>query len=270
MKRVTAGERLFYLVRDEALDASERAHANWSNLATLFNQVGSDANYSNYVKGAIAVHIVRKLLRYWETEKKNCADESLYVRKVTAFIKQDVFFGLSEGLVNGLARAVVQAESASFRPINSSVKENVLREKVNLRCYLCNRALEKDACNKHASHLTLEHLWPTSIGGDSIDNNLLPACKYCQEVTKDTASWEWLNIHNLVLPSQPSEEALIAVPNKVRFARHYLEAITLADEQKISLKQAFRAIGPMRKILGHNATGSPVTFFDLQTTWEMS
>jgi hypothetical protein len=265
MKKTTAGEKLFYLIRDELIDLMGVSHARWSNLELLFELIGGDAKYAGYVKGAVTVHLIRRLLRFWEVEKRLIADESLYVRKMADFIKREVFPGLDASSVSLLSRAVIRAEAASFKPIKPQVKANVIGERKAIRCYLCNRELDKKAKEKDESYLTFEHLWPTSIGGDSIEDNLLPACKRCQKVTKDTASWEWLNVHNLVLPSSPSDEALISVSHPVRFAKHYLEAIRLADESQLSLKDSFVRLGPMSHTLTHLQTGLPITFFDLRT-----
>ncbi|REE06556.1 hypothetical protein B0G71_8235 [Paraburkholderia sp. BL27I4N3] len=268
MKITTAGEALFYLIRDEILDVTGTAHAKWINLTKFFEHVGGDVKYAHYVKGAVAIHSVRRLLRFWEEEKPLTGSEALYVAKVTGFIKLEVFPGLDSSLVGRLARAVIRAEAASFKPIKPKVKTRVLGERGQISCYLCARELDPSAAKDNAAHLTFEHLWPTSIGGDSVEENLLPACTRCQLVTKDTASWEWINLQNFVLPKEPSIEALKAVPHSVRFARHYLYVADQANRSEMSLKEAFLRVGPMSKKLGNLKTGLPVTFFDLTTTPE--
>jgi hypothetical protein len=103
------------------------------------------------------------------------------------------------------------------------------------------------------------------MGGDSVEENLLPACKRCQNVTKDAMSWEWLNIHNIVLPASPSVDALDSVSQRVRYARHYFEALRSTETQHLSLKEAFLRLGAMKSPITHVRTGLPLTFFDLQT-----
>lgn len=264
MKKITAGEKLFCLIRDEVLDSVGVGHLKWSNLALLFPHLGNDERFVKYIKGAIAIQLMRRLLRYWTETKILLGDESSYVRKISDFVKQDVFPGLTSDLVTKLSRAIIAAETASDRPISKDVRKRVIRSSTTVHCYLCNDRLDPTAGEEHAAHLTLEHVWPTSIGGDSVEANLLPACKECQKITKDTASWEWLNIHNFVFPASPSKKALHSVPRRVRFAKYYFDAVTLCDQRGLSLKEAFLQLGPMPSDLTHVNTGLPVTFFDLQ------
>lgn len=265
MKPVTAGERLFLLIRGEVLDTTGSQHAKWASLRTLLDHVGGRPEFGGYVKGAVSVHAMRRLLRFWQAERLLTADEARYVRKVSQFVGEEVFPGLGDELTRRLSRAVIAAEDASFKPIPAGVRSRLLRDQRRVQCYLCSGTLDSQAPKGDAEFLTLEHLWPTSIGGDSVEDNLLPACTRCQHVTKDTASWEWLNVHNLVLPAAPSVNSLRSVQRPVRYARHYFEAMGICEEQGLTLKEAFLRLGAMKPDLTHIKTGFPLTFFDLET-----
>jgi 5-methylcytosine-specific restriction endonuclease McrA len=265
VKLATAGERLFALIRKDVLADTAVKGVPWSDMEAYVEEVGGRWEFGAYVRGAISIHSMRRLLRYWGDERDLVASESQYVRRVTSFIRAEVFPGLGEHLAQRLARAVIEADRASNRKISPSVKKGVLGRNRQPTCYLCPQALDVAAPEGDPKHLTLEHLWPTSIGGDSIEANLLPACQKCQDVTKDSASWEWLNIHNFVLPADASGEALKAIHRKARFARHYFHALQLGDAHNLTLKEAFVKAGPMKATLTHVNTGLPLTFFDLQT-----
>lgn len=266
MKKTTSGEKLFYLIRDEVLDQTGQKSVSWSNVGILFDDVSGNLDFANYIKGATSIYAMRRLLRFWKNERNLIGNESQYVSTISKFIKKEVFPGLYQELVLKIARTVILAEQASQKPISKQVKRNVIRERNKLTCYLCDCHLDQKAKSEDDAFLTIEHLWPTSIGGDSIEDNLIPACKDCQKITKDTASWEWINTHNIVFSVSPSKEELDNKRNnKASFAKHYYEATKLANLENLTLKEAFMKIGPIRIPLTHNNTGLPITFFDLKT-----
>ena len=191
--------------------------------------------------------------------------ESQHVRHLVTFTKRRMFPSLSDEVASKIARAAIAATQASHRPISQAVRQNILEGRRLHSCFLCGDELDVDAPQKSPKHLTLEHLWPSSMGGDSVEENLLPACVECQKTTKDTLSWEWANVHNLVLPPEPSADALRSVTKRFKYAKHYFDALTLGSRHH-SLKEAFLQMGPVRDPIGHTSTGMPVTFFDLRTT----
>lgn len=266
MKPKTQGERLFLLLRDELLESLGHGHLRWSNFSSFLEQVGGSPDFGAYLRGAAAIHVMRRLLRFWEAERQITGQESQYVRKVASYIRNDVFTSLGDQDIARLARAVIAAEKSCNQPISRSVRSRVVGGQQQLRCYLCSAALSPSAPEGQPGFLTLEHLWPQSVGGDSIEENLLPACSRCQDTTKDAMSWEWFNIHNVVLPPNPSANAVASVTRKGHFARHFLEAMRVSNERHLSIKEAFIFLGPMRQPVGVVATGGPTTFFDLETT----
>jgi len=266
VRPVTNGERLFLLLREDLLEASGRGHIKWSNLGELFEQVGGNAHFGEYFRGAAAVHIMRRLLRFWEDERLQVGQEAQYVARISSFIREDVLTGLGESDIARLSRAVIKAESSSRQTISAGLRARIVAGRQRIQCYLCTKVLSPSAPHNQADCLTLEHLWPQSVGGDSIEENLLPACLECQKTTKDTLSWEWLNVQNFVLPPNPSRSALQSVPKKARFARHFLEAMSRAQEAGLTLKDAFASLGPIPEEIGCIATRKPITFFDLTTT----
>lgn len=265
-KPKTNGERLFILLRDQMLEASGRGHVRWSNLASLFEQASGRSEFGEYLRGAAAVHVMRRLLRFWEAERKLTPQESQYVVKVIGYIREEVLTALGEEATSRLARAVIAAETSCRQSISPGLRTRILKGSGQMQCYLCRAPLSATAREEQTDFLTLEHLWPQSMGGDSTEDNLLPSCRRCQDTTKDTLSWEWLNVHNIVLPVKPSPEAIASVSRRTHFARYYLAAMRLADDRGFSLKEAFNTLGPMRQPIIAAITGHPVTFFDLETT----
>ncbi len=52
------------------------------------------------------------------------------------------------------------------------------------RCYYCGRRVKP-------SELTMDHLIPLARGGRSVRENLVPACKECNNKKKYLLPWEW-------------------------------------------------------------------------------
>lgn len=261
----TSGEELFLAIRDIAIPSMSAMEASWNELQEFLASVSGNSRYSLYFRGAMAITAMRRLLRFWADVESFVGSEGQRIRVVSDFMREEVFPGLERFVTTRLARLVIEATAVTGRPISAAMRRRVLQGKTTANCYLCGFALTSAVSMTDANFLTLEHLWPSSAGGDSIDDNLLPACIRCQDDKADALSWEWLNVHNLVLPSEPSARALTSVPRPSRVARHYLQVMELCEERKYTLKRGFIVAGPMSGTLTCSPTGSPITFFDLRT-----
>jgi hypothetical protein len=264
MKCVTAGERLYFLIRDEVIHSIGERNARWPQAQAYFDALDGGSTFTAYIKGTVAVRATRQLLRYWKSKRDDVGDETQYVKTISKFVREEMFPSIDVDLCRRLARNVEDASQASDRAVKRSHRRAVLGTG-KCRCFLCGALLDVGVPKGSAEYPTLEHLWPASMGGDTIEENLLPACSECQRVTKDTLSWEWYNIHNLVLPAEPSQDALDAVDKRTRYARHYFEAMTSAETERLTLKQAFVRLGPMTSPPTYVRTDKPVTFFELKT-----
>lgn len=267
LKASTAGEQLFLFIRDRVLEGVGQGQVRWSTAAPLWEAMGDD-RYSRYFRGAVTVQILRRLLRHWGDARSSLPNEAQHVAKVRSFVRHEVFPGLDTMLETQLARLVVNAEAASQKDVSRSVRSAVLATRGQLRCYLCAEELNRKADADTPTAPTIEHLWPRSLGGDSVEENLLPACGGCQKTTQDTVSWEWLNAHNLVLPPRPSEAAVNSIGPRVRGARHFMHAVDVAERQGLTLKEAMLRLGPIKRPVTWINTDLPITFFDIQTAEE--
>lgn len=265
MKICTNGEKLYVFLRDTVLNSTNASGPDWPNVNEFLTEVAGNHRFALYVRGAIAIHAMRRLLRYWTEEKAQISNESFYVKRAKKIIKSEVFPALNDDLTSRLARLLIRAADSSFVRIPATVRKNVIGKHGTARCYLCDKEIFEARTEDDPEFLTLEHIWPQSMGGDSIEDNLVPACVSCQDDTKDTISWEWINVHNLVLPSDPSERALKSVSRKAKTAKHFEHAIQTASEYQLTMKEALLRIGALEPQLKYIRTGMPITFFDLQT-----
>ena len=264
MKSVTAGEKLYFLIRDEVIHTIGDRNARWSQAKSFFDALDDDSSFTSYVKGAVAVRATRQLTRFWSWKRESIVNQSQYIRILMAFLKEEMFLTTEPEVLRKVATATEEAFLASGRDPSSNLRKTVLGRGPTCKCYLCGKELNSASADA-ADHPTVEHIWPSSMGGDTIEENLLPACKGCQNLTKDTLSWEWVNIQNWVLPVCPSVDALTAVDRRTRYARHFFEAMTRAETERKTLKEALISLGPMQSPPTHIGSGKPVTFFDLQT-----
>lgn len=205
---------------------------------------------------------------HWQQDGLGPVPSHLQVSKLSSFVRSDFFPGLEDALCARIARLTIDALRVARMSISPTTRRAVISETRSLFCYLCGCRLNASA-QSGPEFLTLDHLWPRSLGGDSDAENLLPACLACQNAKGDGPSWEWINIHNLVIPAVPSPDVLSTLSRTVRIARHCYHVMATCESSRISLKKGFRRTGPAGAITCAE-TGRPATFFDLRTTGEHS
>lgn len=264
MRFTTSGERLFFLIKGSIIPDLGKA-GSWDFLSHALESMSGNAGLFHYVRGALAIHAARRLIRLWQHELETPILEHLRVRRAVRLATSEVFPGLDDYSAQRLGRALVQAVDATDRRIPPSIRKAILGKSRYYRCYLCNFGLDARAPEGDEAFATLEHLWPSSIGGESVEENLLPACCSCQGAKEDALSWEWTNVHNVVLPAAASDDCLKAIRWSTRIARHYMHVIAYCHENGCSLKNGFQNVGPISTPLRHDCLHRPVSFFDLTT-----
>lgn len=261
----TTGEELFLLIREDVLPLLPSSPAVWRELRDLLTGVGGTPNFHSYVNGAVATKAARRLVRFCAEATEGAADTT-HVRIVSKFVTEEVFPGLESRMTGRVARLVVEATRVSGRDISSATRKKVLRGMGTITCYLCGHELSPTAADGDEAFLGIDHIWPSSMGGENFEENALPACRTCQVRKGDGASWEWISVHNLVWSAAPSEATTSKMPRETRIARHVLRATEVATANRCTLKEAFLQIGAMTWPSSFTRTGLPTTFFDLQTS----
>jgi hypothetical protein len=261
----TSGERLFLFIREDVLPQLPESPNVWTHIQDVLSALGGSPDFHAYFRGAVAIQAMRRLLRHC-AEATDGAAESTHVKLVSKFASEEVFPALDKDPLGRLSRLVLGASKVSGRAITSATRKDTLQRLRQIRCYLCGLELDPNSTDQQdPARLTLDHLWPSSIGGESTEENLLPACGICQIRKADSPSWEWLNIHNLVWPSIPDDELRQRLQGSTRIARHFHHATALASARRCTLKAAFAILGKMIFPGIFERTGQPTTFFDLRT-----
>lgn len=108
-------------------------------------------------------------------------------------------------------------------------------------CYLCGVELDYDPTDLKAhDRFTLDHVWPQAYGGDSSEENLLPACAACNVRKAHTASWSLYPIQSLIVGTHQHELQLM--PKEMRFAVRARAAQKLTHSG-LSLRESYLELG---------------------------
>jgi 5-methylcytosine-specific restriction endonuclease McrA len=149
-------------------------------------------------------------------------------------------------LVDDVLRVVIRAVKATRENVTVKERKRYKRhaQRTHQHCYMCGVTLDFSEQDEH-TRFTLEHIWPRCYGGNSIDENLLPACGSCNSKKKrDLATWAMSNVQAVILGFSPDEEERRLIEGPHRYALHYYAARKLATRRQITLKKAFLRLKP--------------------------
>jgi hypothetical protein len=231
----TAGERLCHYIHAQLDD--ERA---WRCLQVALRPVGSPDRLTAYYRHHAALFLCCKLISAGKSVTElNIGNIDLLATIVEGFPWNHLNSG------NRLLRLLSSAVQNSNRPISSGTAKE-LRAVARLQhqhCYICGITLDFNDSSSR-SFYTAEHLWPSSYGGDSVLENLLPACNDCNTKKRNIATWVATDVHSLFVGMNPDRNHLAHLSFAHRYAIFNRAAFSIAIEQQISLKNAFRKMGP--------------------------
>src|SRR5205814_5914084 len=121
MIELTTGERLFAMVRDASLQATSRFQHAWPIVASTLTDLAGTDQFASYIRGAIAIHAMRRMLRLWdEVASEQPPVETMAVKIASRLIKREVFPSIGDDLINRLARTTIAAERVSRQSIGKS------------------------------------------------------------------------------------------------------------------------------------------------------
>jgi hypothetical protein len=139
-----------------------------------------------------------------------------------------------------LEPAVVAARSTISPGTRKQLRSESQRERP--WCYLCGSELDYEA-KESPSLFTLDHIWPQAFGGNSDPENLIPACRACNQRKGHSASWSLYPVQALVHGYRLSSDEVEKLPKEARFAVLARTANAEATATGVSLKEAFVRLG---------------------------
>lgn len=240
---VTSGEQLCKFVNHKLLKSDV-----WSDLEGILGVTGRSVHLVAFYRQLAAVTLTGRVVAAGRSLSKQFEEGLSGLSGRKAFIEhlRDLV-GIPSRHLDELFRHSERAVSASLAKTMPSVEKR-MRSWATLRhpkCYICGTGLDFDGQGPEESAYTLEHIWPRTYGGESIEENLLPACYSCNNrKKKDFATWTMPSIQSLLLGISPKEQRLQEIDGSYKFSLHYRAAQRIAMEDRSSLKQAFLKIGP--------------------------
>ena len=231
----SAGERLCQYIHAHLYDDS----TTWRHLENAVRPIGHEGRLTAYYREHAAIFLTCKLI----SAGKSVSQIGSSNESTLSFLMETYPWNrLNSG--NRLLRLLSKAVENSDRPIspgNASEIDAFARR--NPHCYICGVTLIFNGPIDRATY-TRDHLWPSSHGGDSVFENLLPACNDCNTKKADYPSWITTDVHSLFLGLDPDTSRMSGLRFLHRFALFSREAFKYAIEQQITLKRAFIDIKP--------------------------
>jgi 5-methylcytosine-specific restriction endonuclease McrA len=249
IKPVTAGERLFkHLAAYGAKDLAP----NRLGQQKFVRLTGRGVPFGTYLEGSMVAFAFKRVMKAAHGIFRDSSDRIACNRRLTTVLS-DWFSWLDKTSIAVLVRDVSRAHDASDQVITKSIEKDIWRACGIHKCCFCGRHLTMgpDLVVKEPDGTkgTLEHVWPASLGGDSITENLIPACASCNKAKNDLFTWEQGSIHEFIYPIDfHLSDFLPRFPIAQRILLQRRAVVILAQQEKITLKQALLRVGPFGEL----------------------
>lgn len=237
----TNGENLYKYIRENVFSTDDAFQ--FEKLSSM--QVGGrSSEHADYFFGYACASIFSRLIK--KTEKTLDELRPSPERIISRYIEEtlEIVTFTRSATSTRMAALAIRAVESSHKEIPSSVRKAVNGERMRQSCYICGNFLQKDS-DDPTIRLEYEHIWPSSYGGDSIAENILPACKRCNNAKGDMILWHTAHIGALCLKPNPSPDELTKVSRPLLIAAHMKKIFTHASFNRISLKNSALQIGPI-------------------------
>lgn len=240
----TDGERLCNFINHRLL-----ASAPWASLASALGSTGRPSELVDFYRQITAVGLTGRLVAAGKSLQKTVPLYDPAFKREFYLLLRD-YVGIPNRLQDEAYRFAFKAVQAALESVKGSTLNQIynfaIRKHPN--CYMCGAPLD---FTNHANHAfyTCEHIWPQAYGGNSIVENLLPACHSCNNQKKQHfATWAMPAIQSLVLGLSPAGDRLQEIDGSFKFAIHYRTAQNFAISRRITLKEAFLRLGPWQEV----------------------
>lgn len=258
-KAATDGERLFHFLVENVSDFGMLQHLYNDSMSSVIR----GREFMRFTEGAIVLHCFGRLLQAAKWYRAKHVDDAVRGRKEIENFAINTL-GIAKATCSSfsdlapLALDAATAASKSSRTPNPHEKAKVIKGcKKKFNCYSCGIELDPLAPSMitdktgiklipNPCYLEHEHLWPHTYGGNSIAENLLPSCPYCNRAKASIASWEWIPLQSIFPDFEGRTDFINAEDHEghLKIGLHIRVAIAYARRYGTTLKSAYGLIGP--------------------------
>lgn len=242
---ITEGEKLAQFLHDRVLPPFP------PKLATTLAHTGRHEELGSFFREIAVVNLACRIVEAGRSRLKELScntTDPAFDMVFRGFLRDKLL--ITPPMLDKLVRFGIRAVDASREHV--TFREHAMYKKqfqrTNPTCYMCGRVLDYSETGV-VSGFSLDHIWPRRYGGNSVKENLLPACESCNSSKKKGfASWAMTSIQSVVFGFNPKTETLEKMDGQHKFALHYLAARNLANRRNWSLQMAFLRLGPWNEV----------------------
>lgn len=240
---VTAGERLCVLLFMRLVERS-----NWEALRHSFPLSRRADEYVELFQEVLTVNLTCRIVSLGRSlARDRSTTDSIFERELRIALAWTI--GIPQSEIPSVLRSTIEAVRAAehdftdreMKRLRSAAKSR------GVQCYMCGGKIDYDGTGHEWEAYTLDHVWPQAYGGDSIDENALPACQGCNEKKSDFATWGMVAVQSLILGLSPTDERLNEIDKTFKFAMHSRAARRFAYIERCSMTQAFLRLGSWQR-----------------------
>lgn len=252
---VTSGEYLFKHIASQFLQKESLQQIYQLNHLQVGNR---QEDFMEYYIGVYCFNLTTRLIQKAKSVIADAAvNESQRPNHMERYIQTELEVAIHSGNrkeVGQLVSSSITAAIESGKVISNGVKKQVAPNRGTIYCYICGTGLTYN-------QIQYEHIWPSCYGGDSIADNLLPACADCNNKKGHLLLWQDAHVCSFVLPPTPSAAELGSIQGREKIALHRREIFRTACNSRTSLKEAALKTGAIKQ-LAHIHQNDAVDFFN--------
>ena len=262
----TDGERLAYTLNRDLLGC-----VPWHQITLPLMVTGRGEELTEFFREVSVINLTCRIIRggtslLKKTDQRpaRMPDDPTFERDYRSFLRERL--SIPHDMVDQIQRMGVRAVLASREEIDDKTRRQLTgqAQRTHNYCYMCGQPLDFSGADPIRKY-QLEHVWPQCYGGNSIADNLLPACGSCNGKKDEFATWAMVGVQSLILGFDPSENEFTRVTGPHRFALHYFMARQLlARNPQMNLKRAFQRLQPWRKDFRLRDSSDLGDFFNLE------
>lgn len=166
----------------------------WNNLGSVLLPSNRSSEWVAAFQEMTVLQLTRKLISAGEAilsryglKIDEAKDDPVLEREIKNMIFDTMVIHWED--VNAIFVRLVPAIRSSTKPVTKGVRNEVIgfAKREAFCCYLC--GVKLTSLKDRDDTATLDHVWPFAYGGDSVYENLLVACRMCNNLKRNTPAW---------------------------------------------------------------------------------